>query len=229
MSAPISHIIFDVDGLLLDTERLYSQITQDIVSKYGKNFTWAIKSQQMGKKETEASKIIIDELELPLTVEEYLALAHKEQEVLFPKVDFMPGAEKLVRHFHKHNIPIAIATGSSQHLMDLKTRNHKDFFSLFLHSVVSTDDPEVKHGKPAPDIFRICAKRFKENPIPEKVLVFEDAPNGVDAAHAAGMRCVWVPHEEQDRNTHKDKCSLVLDSLEHFVPEHFGLPPFDFL
>ena len=78
----------------------------------------------------------------------------------------------MVRHFHKHNIPIAIATGSSQHLMDLKTRNHKDFFSLFLHSVVSTDDPEVKHGKPAPDIFRICAKRFKENPIPEKVYAY---------------------------------------------------------
>ena len=62
-----------------------------------------------------------------------------------------------------------------------------------------------------------------------QVLVFEDAPNGIDAAHAAGMKCVWVPHAEQDRDTHNHKCDLVLDSLEHFKPEMFGLPPFDSL
>lgn len=60
------------------------------------------------------------------------------------------------------------------------------------------------------------------------MLVFEDAENGVDAAHAAGMKCVWVPHAEQDRDTHHHKCSLVLDSLEHFIPEKFGLPAFTY-
>lgn len=180
----------------------------------------------MGNKETDSARILIDALDLPLTVEEYLDAAHAEQERLFPHVGFLPGAEKLVKHLYKHNIPIAIATGSSHHSMDLKTRNHKDFFSLFLHSVISTDDPEVKHGKPAPDCFLVCAKRFKDNPNPDKVLVFEDAENGVDAAHAAGMKCVWVPHAEQDRDTHHHKCSLVLDSLEHFIPEQFGLPAF---
>ena len=59
------------------------------------------------------------------------------------------------------------------------------------------------------------------------MLVFEDAENGVDAAHAAGMKCVWVPHAEQDRDTHHHKCSLVLDSLEYFIPEQFGLPAFN--
>lgn len=227
MSSLVSHVIFDVDGLLLDTERLYTEITQKIVSKYGKQFTWEIKSQQMGKKETEAAKIIINALDLPLTVDEYLDTAHQQQEILFPEVDFLPGAEKLVRHLHKHNIPIAIATGSSRKLMELKTRKHRDLFDLFLHSVFSTDDPDVKHGKPAPDIFLVCAERFKDKPNHDQVLVFEDAPNGVDAAHAAGMKCVWVPQKEQDRDTHIHKCSLVLDSLEHFVPESFGLPAFD--
>lgn len=84
---------------------------------------------------------------------------------------FLIGAEKLVRHLHKHNIPIAIATGSSKKLMELKTRKHRDLFDLFLHSVMSTDDPDVKHGKPAPDIFLVCAERFKEKPSPDKVSI----------------------------------------------------------
>ena len=60
-----------------------------------------------------------------------------------------------------------------------------------------------------------------------QVLVFEDAPNGVEAAHAAGMPCVWVPHEEQDRSFLHEKTELILDSLEDFKPEMFGLPSYD--
>ena len=57
--------------------------------------------------------------------------------------------------------------------------------------------------------------------------MFEDAPNGVEAAHAAGMPCVWVPHEEQDRSFLHEKTELILDSLEDFKPEMFGLPSYD--
>ena len=59
------------------------------------------------------------------------------------------------------------------------------------------------------------------------MLVFEDAPNGVQSAHAAGMPCVWVPHKEQERSVLHEKTELVLDSLEDFKPEMFGLPPYD--
>ena len=57
--------------------------------------------------------------------------------------------------------------------------------------------------------------------------MFEDAPNGVEAAHAAGMPCVWVPHKEQDRSFLHEKTELILDSLEDFKPEMFGLPSYD--
>lgn len=79
------------------------------------------------------------------------------------------GAEKLVRHFHKYKIPIAVATSSSKDAFDIKIQNYKELFGLFHHLVIGGTDPEVKNGKPAPDIFLICASRFPDKPKPEQV------------------------------------------------------------
>ena len=71
----------------------------------------------------------------------------------------------------KHKIPIAVASGSSQESFDLKTTNHKEIFSLFNHFVLSSSDPEVKEGKPSPEIFLVCANRFPDKPSYEKVFI----------------------------------------------------------
>ncbi|XP_045200903.2 pseudouridine-5'-phosphatase-like [Mercenaria mercenaria] len=216
-----------MDGLLLDTETLYTEASTTVCSEYGKTYTWDIKKHLMGQKEAVSARMIIDKLELPLTVEEYLTKIHVHHERLFPNVPFLPGAEKLVRHLHSHRVPIAVVTGSATHGFELKTRKHKDFFSLFHHIVLSGDDPEVIHGKPHPDAFEVGAKRFADSPDHAKILVFEDAINGVTAAHAAGMPCVWVPHPRQDKSILAEKTELIIDSLEEFQPEMFGLPPYD--
>jgi len=79
------------------------------------------------------------------------------------------GAEKLLQHLKKNNIPIALATSSSQESSDLKTQKWKYLFDLFNHKVYGGSDPEVVQGKPHPDIFLIAAKRFPDNPDPLKV------------------------------------------------------------
>ena len=86
-------------------------------------------------------------------------------------------------------------------------------------------DPDLSQSKPHPEIFTLCAARFPAAPDPSQCLVFEDAPNGVEAGLAAGMQVVMVPDHKVTKEF-RLAATQVLDTLEHFQPEDFGLPPF---
>uniref|UniRef100_A0A131YQD2 pseudouridine 5'-phosphatase n=1 Tax=Rhipicephalus appendiculatus TaxID=34631 RepID=A0A131YQD2_RHIAP len=223
---PVTHVLFDMDGLLLDTESSYTEATQRVTQRYGKDYTWEVKSAVMGTAGSESTRIIIDRLQLPLTVEELEAELHQMHRELFPTAQLMPGAERLVSHLQRSGVPIAVATSSKRDSFELKTSRHKELFAKFHHIVCGGDDAEVPRGKPHPDIFLVATGKFENAPPPEKVLVFEDSPNGVLAAVAAGMQVVMVPDPRVDEDSRKS-ATLCLNSLEDFKPELFGLPPYD--
>lgn len=225
MSMKITHVIFDLDGLLLDTESIFEQCYTSVINEYGKQYDWDLQSQVMGKSAEQGVEIILEKLNLPLTVEEYLTKVREICKTTLPDAKLLPGSERLVRHLHHHNIPIAVATSSSNSSCDIKLQKHKEFISLF-HHLVSAENPDVKHAKPFPDLFLVCTSKFTNPPTPDKVLVLEDSPSGVEAAIAAGMAVVMVPDRRLDPAL-TTKATVVLKSLEDFCPENFGLPPYD--
>ena len=100
----------------------------------------------------------------------------------------MPGAHRLLWHLHKHSIPVALATSTSRATLGAKMAGHGNLQSIF--ACVSCGD-EVQNGKPAPDSFKEAAKKLGLEPT--ECLAVEDAPTGVEAAVAAGMRVAVVP------------------------------------
>lgn len=218
----VSSVIYDLDGLLLDTEPFYTRASQVIAQRFGKDFDWALKARMMGREASQAARTFVEALELPLTPEAYLEERRALLEAWFPGARPMPGARRLTRHLHRHGIPQAVATSSERRLFELKIRRHREWFRLFA-CCVTGDEPEVGHAKPAPDIFLVAARRLGAEP--ERCLVFEDSPAGVEAALAAGMYVVAVPDPRMEhaalRGAHQ-----VLAGLGEFDPAAWGLPPY---
>ena len=183
----------------------------------------------MGRKAMEGAQITVDELKLPISVEEFNELIDVEYRKVFANyIPLMPGAERLIRHLANKNIPIAVATSSKGFTFELKTRPHKELFSKFHHIVIASEDKEIIRGKPDPQTFLVCAARFTEPPSPldmSTVLIFEDSIAGVEAANAAGAASVWVPDPRMPKDAVKP--AVLLNSLEEFKPELFGLPAYD--
>lgn len=218
------HCIFDMDGLLLDTEKFYTVAQEVVLSKYGRQFNWELKAQMMGRKALDAAQWLIDELDLQgqLTAEEFVQAREEILLKLFPTAELMPGADRLVRHLHAHKVPIAVATSSSKFNFDLKVTKHQELFGLF-HHIVTGD--MVTNSKPAPDIFLKAASSFEPAAAADNCLVFEDAPAGVTAGKAAKMTVVMVPDSNLEKAETR-QADLVLSSLEEFRPQDFRLPAF---
>lgn len=207
--APVTHVVWDMDGVLLDTERLYTQATREIVARYGREYDWTLKSEMMGRRAIEAAQLLVERLGLPLTPEEYLRESWAVLERLMPTAGAMPGARELTAALAARGVPQVVASSSPRHLFDLKTTSHRDWFASF-DAIILGDDPRVVRGKPAPDIFLLAASTLAASPA--CCVVVEDAPAGVAAARAAGMQVIAVPDPALDRALFAG-ADLVLDTL----------------
>lgn len=206
-----------MDGLLLDTEDLYSLCINLILEKYNKpHLPWSIKAQLQGRPGPQSNEIFHTWAKLPVPEQDFMSEYTELQRKHFPTAKPLPGVEKLLADLERtrywninkndgaHRVHIALATSSNTTNFTLKTSHLTELFSVFeTDRRVLGDDPRVKpgRGKPLPDIYLLALKTINdglatdEKPItPEECLVFEDSVPGVEAGRRAGMRVVWVPH-----------------------------------
>ncbi|KAJ7091993.1 HAD-like domain-containing protein [Mycena belliarum] len=245
--AKVDYVLFDMDGLLIDSEAIYTQVTDTILAPYGKKMTWTMKAGCMGKPEREAAAHLLSFFpDISLTIPDYLEQRNALQDALWPTVALLPGVAKLVQHLKAHGVPMAVATSSRRRNFELKTGHLGALFGCFDDKVVCADDATwTMRGKPAPDIFVVAARELlgrdvgaadadaadlTEDQLAErrKGLVFEDALPGMQAGKRAGMSVVWVPDVKllDVEYSGDEQADQILKSLEDFEPEKWGLPPY---
>jgi pseudouridine-5'-monophosphatase len=219
LAKPVSRVIFDLDGVLLDTEPLYTQATAAVAAQFGKRYDWTIKSECIGRGTLEAARIIVDALALPLSPQELVRQRDLTLVELLATAAPLPGASALTHALSARGVPMAIATSTESRLFSLKAAPHREWLSIF-GAVVCGDDPRVRRPKPAPDIFLAAAEDLAA--APGDCLVFEDSPFGVEAARAAGMQVVALPDPAMDRARYRD-AHLVVSGFAELTLAALGL------
>jgi len=186
----IQSVVFDLDGLLIDTEPIFAEAARRLLTRRQKAFEPGVIQAMMGTPAANALALFREHYQLAESVEE---LARESTQLFYEvlgqePVRVMTGVFELLRLLEENGIPKAIATSSSRRYVHFILAPHGilDRFDF----VLTCDD--VRVGKPAPEIYEKAAARFKH--LPETMLVLEDSPNGLRAAKAAGARCVVVPH-----------------------------------
>lgn len=185
-------VIFDMDGVLIDTEPLYTIAYNRVMEPWGITLDTETKLEIMGRPPSVSIPYVIKKYGLGLSADEFATRRKPVMDALFENVPTIAGAPELIHRLKAAGKPMAVATSTFSDLFDQKTQGHS-WFSMF-DVIVKGDDPELKMPKPAPDIFLLAARRLGV-PI-ERCCVFEDSPAGLEAAHASGARVFAVTHPD---------------------------------
>jgi HAD superfamily hydrolase (TIGR01509 family) len=206
--AMIDALIFDMDGLLIDSEPLAAKAMDTFLARYGLERRHDIHDRLLGRRLPEAIAIVREAYALthplPALIEEYGAL---RVEALRGAVVPMPGARELIDFGRRTGLKLALAT-SGMRAHATVSLAEAGLTGLFDAEV--TGD-EVELGKPEPDLFVRAAEKIGAEP--GRCVVFEDAPNGVAAGKAAGMIVAAVPNANSAAMLFPVAADAVLTSL----------------
>jgi HAD superfamily hydrolase (TIGR01509 family) len=184
----IEAVIFDLDGVLLDSERLWNEAREQLVRDRGGRWHERAQRDMMGMSSTEWSRYLHDELGVDLPPDEISAEVVRRLTNLYrERLPLVPGAREAVERLAAR-WPLALASSSNRPLIDLTL----ELSGLGSHFRATVSSEEVERGKPAPDVYLEAAKRVGAQPT--RCAASEDSHNGILAARSAGMRVLAIPN-----------------------------------
>jgi HAD superfamily hydrolase (TIGR01509 family) len=210
----IEAVVFDLDGVLLDSEQLWDEAREQLARERGGRWHEKAQRDMMGMSSLEWSRYMHDVIGLPEPPEEISREVVERMAKLYREhLPVIPGAREAVERLAAR-WPLALASSSNRELIDLALEL-LGVAHLFKATVSSE---EVPRGKPAPDVYLEAARRLGIDPT--HAAAIEDSENGIRAAKAAGMRVIAIPNRHftpaEDALTQAD---VILRSLEELTPE----------
>ena len=190
MPAPsrLRAVVFDLDGLMFNTEELYQWVGAELLRRRGCTFDSDLLDAMMGRQQRVALQIMVDWHKLSDTVEVLAAETEQIFElILGERLALMPGLTELLRALETANIPKAVGTSSGRRFVT----NVLSRFNLEPRFQFTLTAEDIIEGKPGPEIYLTAAQRFGIEP--SELMVLEDSQNGCRAAVAAGAFAVAVP------------------------------------
>jgi sugar-phosphatase len=215
----LNTVIFDMDGLLIDSEPLWKEAAQEIFSKYNVNLTKEQYASTTGLRTREFvhwwfAQFGVEEDKIPDAEKEI-------QDTVLDKVKnkgkIMPGVEYIFNFFFSLKFKIGIASSSSETLIQMVI----DMCRLrpYLNAIASAE--YLPYGKPHPQVYLNCAEALGSAPM--SCICFEDSFNGMISAKAARMKCVVVPEYREHKLEKWGAADLKLSSLKNFSKLHLEL------
>ena len=210
----IEAVVFDLDGVLLDTEELWNEVREALARERGGRWSDHAQADMMGMSSREWSRYMHDVVGLPEPPEEINGeVVHRMLDRYEQQLPLIDGAVEAVRLI-AGRWPLGLASSSNRELIDraLEVSGLAPYF----RATVSSE--EVERGKPAPDVYLEAARRLGVEP--PSCAAVEDSANGIRSAHTAGMRVVAIPNAAYPPGEQAlALADVVLDSLHDLTPE----------
>jgi HAD superfamily hydrolase (TIGR01509 family) len=207
-------VIFDLDGVLLDSEQRWNEVKEALVREAGGTWRDEAPTVMMGMSSPEWSAYLRDALGVPLDTEAINREVIRRMEDSYAReLPLLPGAEQAVRALAAH-WPLGLASSSNREIID-RFRELSGFGDAF---AITVSSEEVARGKPAPDVYLETARRLGVDPA--RCVAVEDSSNGLRAAAAAGMPVIAVPNPHYP--PHADALALAaatVDGVAEVTPE----------
>lgn len=208
----IKAVIFDMDGLLIDSEPVWFRAKEDLLKEINYKWTWEDQKNSMGVSTETWVNYVYNFADQKFTKEEVLHGITDRMKTYYKngEIDLMPGANEALQ-FAKNNFKVGLASGSYKDLLygAVKSNNWESIFE----EILSSDDME--RGKPQPDIYLEVMKRL--GVLPEECIVLEDSRDGIKAGVAAGAKVITVPSKDVPVPPEVlDSAYAVIDSLNDF-------------